>query len=325
MAEIRRARDNETRQPVEVAIRRPLAQIDYRPAVVRRISWGAALAGVTIALVIQLVLSLLGVGLGLGTLEPLPGETPRAAALGTAAGLWWLMSWCMALWLGGWAAGRLAGMPHRLDALLHGVLTWAGTTLVLFYLLTTAIGELIGGEFMTLGNALATSGHGVAAMASSLDLPWENIQREIDILLQHTGKAPLPPPDALAETRRQAPEPAGAGTQDLSSLVDRLIRHSQSAMAVVDREAVVKVMMAQTAMSQEQADQTLQRWQHDYQRGRAALAQQARQVAARSAKMAAQAALWTVLALVLGVVGAALGGALGSPRSHAAWRMDNGE
>ena len=77
-AEIRRPIDNESRQPVDVTIRRP---VDY-VAAVRRISWGAALAGVAIALVTQLGLSLLGVGIGVSTIDPLTGDTPRAATDG---------------------------------------------------------------------------------------------------------------------------------------------------------------------------------------------------------------------------------------------------
>jgi hypothetical protein len=204
-------------------------------------------------------------------------------------------------------------MPRRLDAILHGVLTWAFTTLVLFYLLTTAIGELIGGGFMTLGSVLAASGRGAAAVASGLDLPWENIQREIDILLQQTGKAPLPP-DGLGEGGRQATGPSGAANQDLAGMVERLIRPGKGAVTVGDREAVINVMGAETGMSWEQADQTLRRWEQNYQRARAELAQQARQAAASAAQTASRASLWTVLALVLGVVVAALGGALGTPR-----------
>jgi post-segregation antitoxin (ccd killing protein) len=312
MAEVRRSIGNQIRQPLDVAIRRSFDQIDYRPTAVRRMSWGAALAGVAIALVIQLVLSLLGVGIGMSTVEPLTGETPPTATLGTAAGMWWMVSWCIALWLGGWVAGRLAGMPRRLDATLHGVLTWAFTTLVLFYLLTTAIGDLIGGGFMSLGNVLATSGRGVATIAPGLDLPWENIQHDIDTLLQQTGKAPLPA-DTLGETGRQATGSSGATNQDLSSIVERLIRHGKGASTTVDRETAINVMVAQTGMSREQAAQTLRRWEEDYQRGRAELAQQARQAAASTAKTASQASLWTVLALVLGAVVAALGGALGTP------------
>ena len=121
--------------------------------------------------------------------RPADGDTPRAAALAWPRG-WWLVSWCIALWLGGWVAGHLAGMPRRQDATIHGVVTWAFTTLLLFYLLTTAIGSLIGGGFRTLGPLLSASGKGAAATVSGLDVPWDNIQRELATLLRQTGKAP---------------------------------------------------------------------------------------------------------------------------------------
>jgi len=315
---VRRPIENEIRPPVvEVDIRRPVDQLEYRPAAVRRISWGAALAGVAIALVIQLVLSLLGVGIGLNSIEPLTGETPPAGTLGTTAGLWWIASWCIALFIGGWVAGRLAGIPRRLDATLHGVLTWALTTLILFYLLTTAVGTVIGGGFRTLSNLLATGGRAVAAVASGLDLPWENIQRELDtMLLQQAGRAPGPP-EAQGEPGRRDVGPAGATNQDLTSMVDRLIRPGQGGVAAVDRESVINALAARSGMSREQAEQTLQRWEQEYQHARAELERQARQAATSAARLISQASLWTTLALVLGLIVAALGGALGTPRDLA--------
>ena len=52
----------------------------------RRISWGAVLAGVIIVLIVQLLLSLLGVGIGASTIDPMQGDTPRASTLGIGAG-----------------------------------------------------------------------------------------------------------------------------------------------------------------------------------------------------------------------------------------------
>jgi hypothetical protein len=312
-AEIRRPIDNESRQPVDVTIRRP---VDY-VAAVRRISWGAALAGVAIALVTQLGLSLLGVGIGVSTIDPLTGDTPRAATFGMAAGLWWIVSWCIALWLGGWAAGHLAGMPRRQDATLHGVLTWAFTTLLLFYLLTTAIGSLIGGGFRTLGPLLSASGKGAAAAVSGLDVPWDNIQRELATSLRQTGKAPLQP-EALRETARDATGQSGESNQDLTGMLDRLIRQGKDAIAAADRDAVINVMVARTGMSREQAAQTLQRWEVGYQKARAEIEQKALQAADTAAKTLSQVALWAVVALVLGGIAAALGGACGTPRDLSA-------
>ncbi|MBC7945641.1 MAG: hypothetical protein H7X91_10355 [Burkholderiales bacterium] len=53
----------------------------------KRISWAAVFAGVILAMVIQLLLSLLGTGIGMSTVDPLQGETPGASALGLGAGI----------------------------------------------------------------------------------------------------------------------------------------------------------------------------------------------------------------------------------------------
>jgi hypothetical protein len=218
MAEVRRLIEVDKRRPIENEIQQPVEVIASRPvdysAAVRRIVWGAALVGVVIALVTQLGLSLLGLGIGVSTIDPLTGDTPRAAAFGIAAGLWGIVSWCIALWLGGWVAGHLAGIPRRQDATLHGVLTWAFTTLLLFYLLTTAVGSLIGGGFRALGPLLSAAGKGASAALSGLDVPWGNIQREIATALRQTGKASLQP-EALQETAGDATGQPGADAQDL--------------------------------------------------------------------------------------------------------------
>ena len=59
---------------------------------VKRISWSAILAGVTVAVAVQLALSLLGAGIGFGLVDPLAGDTPGAGSFGLGAGLWWLVS-----------------------------------------------------------------------------------------------------------------------------------------------------------------------------------------------------------------------------------------
>ena len=59
----------------------------------RRISWAATFGGVILVVAVQLLLSLLGAGFGLGTVDTNAGTTPTAATLGIGAGLWWVWSW----------------------------------------------------------------------------------------------------------------------------------------------------------------------------------------------------------------------------------------
>src|SRR5919202_3569073 len=78
-----------------------LGGVEVIPGARRRITWGAIFAGVVITLAVQLLLSLLGLGVGLLTVEPTePGGTPGASALGIGAGIWWTLSYMIALFVG---------------------------------------------------------------------------------------------------------------------------------------------------------------------------------------------------------------------------------
>ncbi len=132
------------------------------PVAVKRVSWGAIWVGLTIVLVIQLLFSLLGIGIGASTIDPLQGESPQVSSFGIGAGIWWVVTALVSVLLGAWVAGRLAGRPTRLDGALHGLATWGLSALVVFYLMTTAMSSLVGGAFSVVGSAVQTAGQAVA-------------------------------------------------------------------------------------------------------------------------------------------------------------------
>jgi hypothetical protein len=53
---------------------------DARTIMLNRISWGAVLAGVVVALVTQLILNLFGIGIGAATLDPAAGSAENPSA-----------------------------------------------------------------------------------------------------------------------------------------------------------------------------------------------------------------------------------------------------
>lgn len=105
-----------------------------------RLSWGAILAGIMVALAAHLILNLLGVGIGLGGMP----RTTSADWLGTGFAIWWALAGILAAAIGGWVAGRTLGSADRNDGMIHGLLTWAGTTLVIAFLLASALGGALG-------------------------------------------------------------------------------------------------------------------------------------------------------------------------------------
>ncbi|RYD83921.1 MAG: PhnA-like protein, partial [Verrucomicrobiaceae bacterium] len=90
-----------------------------------RVSWGAIFAGALFALATQVVLTLLGLSIGLATIDPASGSTPAGSTLGMGAGIWMLVSTIISLFLGGYIAGRLAG---TFNGWIHGLITWAACT-----------------------------------------------------------------------------------------------------------------------------------------------------------------------------------------------------
>jgi hypothetical protein len=154
----------------------------------RRISWGAVLAGAAIVIAVHVSLSPLGFGIGMSTVAPAAGDTPQAPSIGIAAGVWWVISNLIALVIGGYVAARLSGMPTRGDGIIHGVLVWAVTLLITMYLLTTSIGSIVGGAFNVVGNVISGVGQSVAEAvpqaADAAGISPEQIQEQAEELLR---------------------------------------------------------------------------------------------------------------------------------------------
>ncbi|MGH8603528.1 MAG: hypothetical protein ACREXR_12375 [Gammaproteobacteria bacterium] len=283
-------------------------------APIKRIAWGAVFAGVVLAIGIQVLLNMLGTGIGASTIDPLRGNTPDAEVLGISAAVWWILASLIALFVGGWTAARLAGMPRQVDGMLHGLLTWGLSTLVVFYCLGTIVGGLIGGTFNLISGGVAAVAPQVAdAVASEADLSWENIRQEARQLLRQTGNPNLQP-EALERRAQQAPGVA-MSDQEIDSLLGRMIRQGEAVASEVDREEVVNVLMARTDMNREEATRIVDNWIKTFERARVEANQQARQVADTTADAVAKASIWGFLALLIGAAAAGCGGIIGTPRT----------
>ena len=140
---------------------------DVRTVLINRVSWGAVLAGVVVALVAQLILNLVGVGIGAASVDPLTSNNPSATSFSIGAGIWWALSGIIAALIGGYAAGRLAGQPKESSAAWHGLISWALTTLIVFYLLTTTLGSIVGGAFRTIGSVASGATQTIGATAAT--------------------------------------------------------------------------------------------------------------------------------------------------------------
>ncbi|TXM99240.1 MULTISPECIES: PhnA-like protein, partial [unclassified Methylobacterium] len=181
------------------------AQADTRAVLLNQVSWGAIFAGATTALVTQVILNLVGAGVGLSSFGPVAADNPAASTASIGAGVWFVASGIVASLIGGAIAGRLSGRPLAGTAGLHGLVSWAVTTLVVLYLLTSAVGGIVGGAFSgvtsTLGGAgslvggtVQTAAQAAAPSLSKITNPLDGI--ESTVRQQAAGQDPQAARDA---------------------------------------------------------------------------------------------------------------------------------
>ena len=251
------------------------------PSAVRGVSWSSILAGVTAAIAVQLLLNLLGIGVGAATINPQSGQ-----GLAVGAVIWFVFSSVISLFVGGWIAGRLAGTSNKKDVALYGFVTWALASLVLFYLLSTAVGGLLGGAASVLGQTASLAARGAQAVTPAAT----------NVLAQATGVTP-----------EQVQAEAGdlARDSNFQAFVAGVIRNGQ--VTSQDRQALANLLVEHRNMSIQDANATIDRWQAQITQA----VQQTKETAAQAATAAAsgisKGAFGSFFALLLGLASAVAG------------------
>ena len=264
------------------------------PGELRRVSWGAIFAGAIAALATLLLLSLLGAAVGGSTINPAQGDQPgQGTAIGAA--MWFVVSMLLSLFCGGWVAGRMAGIPNKRDGALHGFITWGVASLALVYMLSSAVGSMLGGAASILGHSasLVTQGAKASAPAAA------------QIMAQATGTTPE---ELKAEAGDLASDP------NFQQFVAGTVKDGQ--VNSQDRQALANVLIQRRGMTPDQANTTIDRWQAQLQQ----TVQHAKQTAITAEDKAAtgvsRGGFGGFFALLLGLLASIGGGWAGAPLLH---------
>jgi hypothetical protein len=275
---------------------------DWRTVLINRISWGAVLAGVALALVTQLILNLLGLGIGASTFDPASSSNPSASTFSMGAGLWWLVSGIISALVGGYTAGRLAGQPKESSGGWHGLTAWALATLITIALLTTTLGAIAGGAFatiasvaggatQTIGSAAQTAVQAAAPGVYQAADPWASIERSVRDA--SGGSDPAALRDAAVSAVRAAITGDPAQAKDA-------------------RERAAQAIAKAQGISPDQARAQVAQYEQQYRQTVAQMKQQATAAAQTAATAVSRAALLSSLALVLGALAAWFAGRRGA-------------
>jgi len=140
-------------RPMETVERRSSTNNNNNNHVVEfgdRIHWGAIAAGLVIAISTQLLLSAVGAALGFTTVANSGAPRTDAPDVGTAVGVWSILSLFISLFVGGWITARASGSINRGTAAFNGAILWATTLTISAFLLATGVTGMFG---LALANA----------------------------------------------------------------------------------------------------------------------------------------------------------------------------
>jgi hypothetical protein len=256
-------------------------------------------------LAIQLLLGVLGLGVGLSVVNPAANATPDAGSLGLAGAVWWGVSYLIAAFFGGYAAARLAVMPNGWDGALHGLVTWAFALIVTVYLLSTAVGGLLGGAFSVVGGALSAGAQGIGRTAPQVAQAVGISPQSVE----ESAKQLLNPQPSNADPKNMSPEEA---QKEIAANLPKLGAGGEQATQA--RQRITAIMAAQLNISADEANKRLDQMASRFEQKANQLTSEAKQAAGAAAGNLSQASLGAFGALLVGAICAALGGLAGTRR-----------
>lgn len=123
-------------------------------AVKSRVSWGAIAAGAMVALSVYLLLTFIGIAVGLEA-----ARNPRAAdSLGAGTTIYVIFSLLLSMFFGGWSTSRLAVGESKLEAVLYGVILWGVLFVGMFWLVGSGFSAGFGGVMSLASGAASAAG-----------------------------------------------------------------------------------------------------------------------------------------------------------------------
>jgi hypothetical protein len=307
-------------------LQRTAERRNYSNSHLKRVSWAAIFGGGVLALATMGVMASLGVASGTLSTEGMENAM-RGGEIGVSAGIWWVLSGIVSLFIGGLVTGRLAGLRRRWEGSLHGIVLWGLTTIVTLAS-TGAVLAGIGDYHRQRGYGPHHAGISSGAPERLPEAVWQNIRREAHDTLRHSARAKLL---KAGEGEETVLDSLLIATDELDAAIFKLYESIKAGDPVAKDMQIIDVLSSRTEIAPQEAQELAMRWTNLLRKAwqtatphRATIANDiglARSVGSREHYVRPTAAAWFTFGyLILSLLAAGLGALIGAPNHrYRAW------
>lgn len=274
-----------------------------------RMSWGAVIAGWSVAVGVASLFYVVGLAVGFSALDPEhAASTTKGLGIGTA--VWIILSWVASLFLGGMFASWFDGKNDSTMGTLHGVTVWGLAVVMSGLLLSIGLGHAINGAAL-FGDHARTSQTSLSNSRALPDTPAVDAEADVQAKLEWSAHSNASGAMAANGTSGQTP-PVVAMHVDHEAMAA-----ATAALLSSHPQTAKDILMAHTAMTPGQVDDAV-----THAMTRVEQYQTEMQALAKKAAKYTSVSLWVMfLSAFLGLLAAALGGCLGAVHIHRVYHL----
>lgn len=276
----------------ENAVIAPDAPVIVEPSSAGRLSWGGLIGGLLVAVGIWLLLTVLGLAVNLSAVDPNdPAQSLRG--IGMSTGIWSVVMWILALFVGGAVAGYSAGVLERPRGALHGFVLWSLATILSIFLVAGLVRTVVRGTLAAAQTAVTAAGFAGGGIGQALDLDVNTLIAPVNERLRLEGKPTVTPEEVQ---------------QAIRDVTVTAVQEGE-----LDREQVIGALTANTRLSRPDAEDLANRIEGWFD-ARANVGQDVRRGLLTAADTTGKAMWWVFFGLSLGLAASVLGATAGTAR-----------
>jgi hypothetical protein len=216
------------------------------------VSWAAIVAGALASAALSLILFVLGSGLGLTIVSPWSTAGASITTFAVSTAIWLVVMQWVSSGVGGYIAGRLRTRWTGVDPdevffrdTAHGFLAWALATVVVVWLLSSALASVVSGGASAVTSVASGAAMGASAAAADKagDAGLPSTDYFVDTLFR-------PAPTATTGVANPAPN-----ADDTSAEASRILMASavSGEVSAPDKAQLARLVSDRTGMSEREA------------------------------------------------------------------------